>query len=56
MKTGNPKILFIHVSKSNQKKGFSDTQTVAAIIERKGYGYVALCPELDIASEERMLW
>lgn len=25
--------------------------TVAAVIEREGDGYVALCPELDIASQ-----
>ena len=27
------------------------TQQVTAIIEREGDGYVALCPELDIASQ-----
>jgi len=26
-------------------------QTLTAIIEREGNGYVALCPELDIASQ-----
>jgi len=26
-------------------------QTLTAIIEREGKGYVALCPELDIASQ-----
>jgi len=26
-------------------------QQVTAVIEREGNGYVALCPELDIASE-----
>ena len=26
-------------------------QTLTAIIEREGDGYVALCPELDIASQ-----
>jgi len=26
-------------------------QTLIAIIEREGNGYVALCPELDIASQ-----
>jgi predicted RNase H-like HicB family nuclease len=29
----------------------SDTRRLTAIIEREGSGYVALCPELDIASE-----
>ncbi len=27
------------------------TQRVTAVIEREGDGYVALCPELDIASQ-----
>ena len=27
------------------------THTLTAIIEREGTGYVALCPELDIASQ-----
>ena len=27
------------------------TKTLTAIIERDGEGYVALCPELDIASQ-----
>jgi predicted RNase H-like HicB family nuclease len=27
------------------------TQQVTAIIEREGDGYVALCPELDVASQ-----
>ena len=27
------------------------TRTLTAIIEREGEGYVALCPELDIASQ-----
>jgi len=27
------------------------TRTLTAIIEREGDGYVALCPELDIASQ-----
>jgi predicted RNase H-like HicB family nuclease len=27
------------------------TQQLTAIIEREGNGYVALCPELDIASQ-----
>lgn len=27
------------------------TQQVTAVIEREGDGYVALCPELDIASQ-----
>ena len=27
------------------------TQQITAIIEREGDGYVALCPELDIASQ-----
>lgn len=27
------------------------TQHVTAVIEREGGGYVALCPELDIASQ-----
>ena len=27
------------------------TQQLTAIIEREGYGYVGLCPELDIASQ-----
>ena len=27
-------------------------QQLTAIIEREGDGYVALCPELDIASED----
>ena len=27
------------------------TQRLTAIIEREGNGYVALCPELDIASQ-----
>jgi predicted RNase H-like HicB family nuclease len=27
------------------------TQQLTAIIEREGGGYVALCPELDIASQ-----
>jgi predicted RNase H-like HicB family nuclease len=27
------------------------TQQVTAIIEREGTGYVALCPELDVASQ-----
>lgn len=29
----------------------STTQRLTAIIEREGAGYVALCPELDIASQ-----
>lgn len=28
-----------------------DLQQLTALIERKGDGYVALCPELDIASQ-----
>ena len=27
------------------------TKTLTAIIERDGEGYVALCPELDVASQ-----
>lgn len=27
------------------------TKTLTAIIEREGDGYVALCPELDVASQ-----
>ena len=27
------------------------THKLTAIIEREGYGYVALCPEVDIASQ-----
>ena len=27
------------------------TKTLTAIIERDGEGYIALCPELDIASQ-----
>jgi len=27
------------------------TETLTAIIEREGVGFVALCPELDIASQ-----
>jgi predicted RNase H-like HicB family nuclease len=27
------------------------TKQLTAIIEREGHGYVALCPELDIASQ-----
>jgi predicted RNase H-like HicB family nuclease len=27
------------------------TRTLTAIVEREGEGYVALCPELDIASQ-----
>ena len=27
--------------------------TLTAVIEREGDGYVSLCPELDIASQER---
>ena len=29
----------------------SDVRQVTAVIEREGNGYVALCPELDIASQ-----
>ena len=29
----------------------SDVHQVTAVIEREGDGYVALCPELDIASQ-----
>jgi predicted RNase H-like HicB family nuclease len=29
----------------------SETHMLTAIIEREGNGYVALCPELDIASQ-----
>lgn len=29
----------------------SKTRQVTAVIEREGNGYVALCPELDIASQ-----
>ena len=29
----------------------AEHRTVAAIIEREGDGYVALCPELDVASQ-----
>jgi predicted RNase H-like HicB family nuclease len=28
-----------------------DTRRLTAIIEREGDGYVALCPELDVASQ-----
>ena len=28
-----------------------ETRQVTAVIEREGNGYVALCPELDIASQ-----
>jgi predicted RNase H-like HicB family nuclease len=35
----------------NQKKGEIMTQTLTAIIQREGNGYVSLCPELDIASQ-----
>ncbi|MEG4455645.1 type II toxin-antitoxin system HicB family antitoxin [Microcoleus sp. N9_A1] len=29
----------------------NSTQQLTAIIERKGGGYISLCPELDIASQ-----
>ena len=32
-------------------KGMTYRQQFASIIEREGDGYVALCPELDIASQ-----
>jgi len=37
----------------NQQKEptMQHTQRVTAVIEREGDGYVALCPELDVASQ-----
>jgi predicted RNase H-like HicB family nuclease len=34
-----------------RKKSMIQTQKFTAIIEREGDGYVALCPEFDIASQ-----
>jgi predicted RNase H-like HicB family nuclease len=31
--------------------GMKQTRQLTAIIEREGSGYVALCPELDVASQ-----
>jgi hypothetical protein len=32
------------------------TKSYTAIVEKEGTGYVALCPELDVASQVRGIW
>ena len=36
---------------TNRKKGYI-TRQLTAIIEREGAGFVALCPEADVASQD----